>query len=91
MGRKIEFEITPRFDSLDCLHNTLNMRTKAWPLLQPQNNYGNLAARKILLITHILVGRQQHVEASRFRDRQQFAILKGRPTLLRCGPHLVLR
>ena len=39
---------------------------------------------QVLLIGHILVARHEYIEATRFRSRQQIAILKPFPALLLC-------
>ncbi len=52
------------------------MRPKSGPLLPAENHDRDLTARKILLIAHVPVGRQQHVEAVRLCGHgQQFAVL----------------
>jgi hypothetical protein len=45
------------------------MKTQTRPLLQTQNHDSNLAARKILLIAHVLVGCEQYFESIGFGDR----------------------
>jgi hypothetical protein len=70
-------------------HDALNMRPKAWPLLLAETYDGDSAARKVLLIAHILIGRQQQVEAFRFCGREQLAILERVPALLRSCAHVM--
>jgi hypothetical protein len=65
------------------------MWPKVWPLLQSQNHDRNLSAREVLLITYVLVGGQQHVEAIRFCGGEQFAILERAPALLCGGEHVM--
>jgi hypothetical protein len=45
----------------------MNVRAKARPLLLVENDYPDSAARKVLLMTHVLVGGRQYVESGLFR------------------------
>ena len=65
------------------------MRPKAWPLLPAENHDRESAARKILLIAHVLIGCEQYVEAVRFRPREQLAILERVPALLCRSAHIM--
>jgi hypothetical protein len=58
-------------------------------LLQAEDHDRDFTAREVLLIGHVLVGGQQHVEAIRLSGREQFPILERVPTLLRGCADLV--
>jgi hypothetical protein len=59
------------------------MMLKTRPLLEAENHDRDFAAHQILLVAHVLVRRQQHVKAVRFRGHEQFAILEPVPSFLR--------
>jgi len=66
------------------------MGSQLRPLLVSKNHYSNLASRKILLITQVLIGGQQDFESGRFGSCQQLAVPQRAPALLRSGSDLVL-
>ena len=68
---------------MDRFYDELDMRLKTRPLLEAENHDCNLAARKILLIAHVLVGRQQDLEACVLGHSQEVAVLQRVPVLLR--------
>jgi len=75
--------LTAWYRSIHCIHHERNAIPKLWPLLLTEHDDRNLPARQILLISDVLVGRQEHVKTSRFCGTQQFPILKWLPTFLR--------
>jgi hypothetical protein len=60
------------------------VRFELRPLLLSQDNNCDTTACEILLVTHILIGRQQYVEPGSLCCSQQIAIAELVPTLL-CG------
>ena len=58
------------------------MRSEGRLLLQSQNDNRDSPPRKVLLIPHIPVGREQQVEARFFGCSKQVSIAEHRPTLL---------
>jgi hypothetical protein len=68
------------------------MKAESRPLLLTENYYRYPACGKILLIAHILVSREQEIEAGLFRCDQQIAIAKHIPALLsRCADCVALK
>ena len=65
------------------------MRLKTRPLLEPENYNRDFAASEILLIPHVLIRGQQHVEALGFCRLKQLTILEPVPALLRCCTNLM--
>jgi hypothetical protein len=59
------------------------------PLLLAKHDDCNCPGRKVLLISHVLVGRQKQIEPGLFRCRQQFAVLQFVPALLKRRTHRV--
>jgi len=53
------FEVTAGCDSVDSFYHPLNVRAKLRPLLLAENYDRDLTARKVLLMTHVLVRCQQ--------------------------------
>ena len=86
---KLDLCIASGYRSFDGLHSTPNMWPEAGPLLHSKNHDRDSPSRKVLLIRHVLVGGQQHVEAVRFCGREQFAILERVPALLCSCAHVV--
>src|SRR5271168_1673233 len=87
--RRVDFWVAAGYCSIDRLHNEPNMRPKTWPLLKTENYDCDFAGGKILLIEHVLVGREQNVEAILVRGHEQFAILKLVRALLRSCANLM--
>jgi hypothetical protein len=87
--RHVDFRVAAGFSSIDRFLDQSNVRPQAWPLLYAENHDRDFAARKTLLIAHVLVGGQQYIEAVGFRGRKQLTILKRVPALLRCCADLV--
>lgn len=59
-------------------------------MLLPQHYNRVFPASKVLLIPHVLVGRQKELEASLFGCRQQVTVLSLVPTLLRSRAYGVI-
>ena len=57
------------------IDNALDPGFNVRPLLLAKNNHGNFSVRKVLLITHVLVGGQKDVEPGLFRCREQSPFL----------------
>src|SRR5579863_9882086 len=89
LRRKVDLRVAAGCRGSDGFHNQGNVWPKTGPLLQAKNHNRNFAAHKVLLMAHVLVGGQQHIEATRFCGRKQFAILERVPPLLRRGSDLV--
>ena len=70
--RKLDLRIAAGYRCFDGFHDALNIRSKAGPLLQAENYDRYFPACEILLIRHVLVGGQKHVEALCFCGREQF-------------------
>jgi len=87
--RQVDFCAAAGYGSIDRFHDKPNMRPQTWPLLPVENYDRDFATGKILLIAHVLVGRQQHVEAVSLCSYEQFAILEPVPALLRSRPDLM--
>ena len=81
------FQIAAGFGGIDRFDDEVNVGLEARPLLATQNHDRDFSGREILLIAHVLVGGQEHVETGRFRGQQQ--LLEGVPTLLRGGADLM--
>ena len=62
----VHFEIAARRGGVDGAYDSLNMRTKLWPLLLTENYDRDLAVRKVLLISHLLVGCKQKIKPGLF-------------------------
>jgi hypothetical protein len=86
---KRDLRIAAGYPCFDGFHHAADIWPKAWPLLQTENHDRYFPACEILLIRHVLVGGQQHVEAVRFCGREQFAILERVPALLCSCAHVV--
>jgi hypothetical protein len=80
---QVDFCVAARHGSIDRFHDQPNMRPHTWPLLPAENHDGDFAPRKVLLISHVLIGSEQHVETIRFGGHKQFPILEPVPSLLR--------
>jgi len=65
------------------------MRFKTRPLLHAENYNRDFAPRKILLIAHVLVGGEKHIEAVGFCGHEQFAVFEPVPALLSGCTNLV--
>src|SRR5580698_861028 len=89
LWREVDLCIAAGRYRLDRFHNALNMWPKAWPLLPAENHDRDSAACKVLLIAHVLIGCQQHVEAVCFCGREQLAILERVPALLHGRAHVM--
>jgi hypothetical protein len=60
-------------------NNPVKMEFDVWPLLIDRHDNGNSAARKILLVPNVLVGRQQQFVAGFLGLAQQIAVLECVP------------
>src|SRR5579872_4363077 len=68
--RKLNLRIAAGSRCLDGFDDSLNIRPKAWPLLQAENHDRDSTTRKVLLVRHVLVGGQQYFEPVRLCGRK---------------------
>src|SRR5271170_583654 len=87
--RKLDLRIAAGFRCLDGFDDALNIWPKARPLLQAENHDRDSSAREVLLVRHVLIGGEQHIEAVCFCGREQLAILERVPALLRSCAHII--
>jgi hypothetical protein len=69
-----DFGIAARYSSIYRFDNPSIVRAKQGPLLLTQDHDRDLTALEVLLVDHILVRRQQEVEASLFGSIEQISI-----------------
>ena len=60
--------------------DALNVRFKLWPLLLSQNDARDFSSCEILLVTYVLVGRQQKVKTCGFGSRYECAVSSPLPS-----------
>lgn len=84
-----DFQVAAGLGGINRFDDSMNVGPEAGPLLPAQNHDGDFAAGKILLVAHVFVGGQQHIEAGGFRGQQQFAVLERVSALLRGGANFV--
>jgi hypothetical protein len=56
------------------------MKPEPWPLWGTQDYEGQSAACKVLLVAHIFVSCNKHIETGPLRLRQQVAVAQPAPT-----------
>ena len=77
-----DFRITPGHGGIHGLGHAFNNTLDTRPTGGGQHHNGNFAARKILLITEILVGRNQHGKTGRLGLLQQITVSQCAPAKL---------
>ena len=83
LRRDFHFGIAARCGCMNSFYDTLDVKTKFWPLLLAEYHDCDFPAGKILLVPHVLVSGQQDVKTGLFCSRQQVAIPERIPALLR--------
>src|SRR5271170_3138498 len=74
------FRIAARSGSIDSSHDPFNVAAQSWPLLIADHYKRDFPAFQVLLVTHILVSRQQKVETCGLSSRYQLAVSKPVPS-----------
>jgi len=75
------FGIAAGCRSVDCRRNAIHVEFDVRPLLVPKNNDCNFPPRKILLVAHILVRRQEQLKTSFFGLSKQLTVLEFVPPI----------
>jgi len=82
VDRNVHLSEATRSRGVHCGHDRRDVRLKGWPLLKPDDDDRNGPADHVLLIPHVLVGRQEDLEArSDCRQISAHSIDSGLPSL----------
>ncbi len=79
--RNLNLGEAPGFRSADRVHYALDMWPNVRPLLLAKYDHGNLSIGKTLLVTHVLIRRNENLETCFFRCRQKFTVPERIPAL----------
>jgi hypothetical protein len=92
LGRCLHLCKAPGGSLIDRANNLLHVRSNLLPLLTAEDQDCNLPTGKALLLPHVLVSGDQHLECGFFGDPEQVSIPKPVPTLLRsCADNVTLK